>query len=257
MTDSIAESVIKLTRDRGVAVGDLSLTEIADALGLSRSTLIRRIGSRSALDAELRSRGEAGVGRPPAAERIIAAAAGLYVERGVGQVRLEDVAAVADCTVQAIYSQVGGRDALLTAVAHRYSPFPVVARILNDPPDDLASAARQIYQAVIGAVFDESRVLLALIGECLSRPGGAVDQYLRTEYAPQVSELLRVWLRPHIAAGAVRALTPLTLASLFVGPVALLNLAWLASGRPMTETEQDDVAANLADAFVRAVRSDQ
>jgi AcrR family transcriptional regulator len=183
----------------------------------------------------------------------VAAAARLYAERGVGNVSLEDVAAAAACTVQAIYGQLGGRDALLVAVAERYSPMPAIAHALADPPADLTTGTRLLYQRIMESVFGEPPVVLALVAEMLSRPGGALADYVTASYAPRAGALLRGWLRPYVESGQIRPLPQVTLASLFVGPMVMVNLTRIIRNAPLAGPERDAVVTDLADAFVRAV----
>ena len=250
--DEIAERTLDATGGSGRAPADLSLDEIAALVGVSRSTLIRRIGSRAALDAALRERGAA-ADRSTAADRAVHAAARLYAERGVGNVSLDDIAAAAACTAQAIYGQIGGRDALLLAVAERYSPMPAIASALAEPPADLAATVRLLYQRIMESVFGEPPVVLALIAEMLSRPRGALADYVMSSYVPRAARLLRGWLRPYTESGQIRALPQATLASLFVGPMVMVNLTRIVGNTPLTGPERDAVVTDLADAFVRAV----
>jgi AcrR family transcriptional regulator len=246
--DDIAKRVAGLGRPPD----ELSLDEIAAAVGMSRSTLIRRIGDRATLDAALRERGVAGAGRPSAADRAIDAAARLYAERGVGRVSLDDVAATAGCTVQAIYGGIGGRDALLVAVAERYSPMPEVSRFLADPPDDLATGARTLYGLIMDAVSGDPPVVPVLAAEMLARPDGPLADYVRTTYAPRAGALLRGWLEPFARSGRIRPLPPATLVSLFTGPLLVFNLMRL-NAPALAGPERRVVVSEFADAFVRSV----
>jgi AcrR family transcriptional regulator len=251
--EQIVERVLEMSRRTKRAATEMSLDEIAATAGVSRSTLIRRIGDRATLDEALRARGAGGPGKVPAADRAIEAAARLYAERGVGQVSLEEVAAAAGCTVQAIYSQIGGRDALLVALAERYSPMPEVTRVIAAPPADLAIKAGVLYEAIMGSVFGDPPIVLALIAEVLSRPDGPLAAHLKSSYAPRAAALLRNWLTPFVQSGQIRPLPPTVLVSLFTGPMVMFNLTQITGGRPLTETERAEAATAFAAAFVRSV----
>src|SRR6476661_9171422 len=84
---------------RSVAVADLSSAELALALGISRMTLYRRIGSRAALHEALREAGLDPGERPGTRERAIEAAAAIVREGGLATLTLEAVAERAECSL--------------------------------------------------------------------------------------------------------------------------------------------------------------
>ncbi|SPL88149.1 unnamed protein product [[Actinomadura] parvosata subsp. kistnae] len=257
-TDAYVEEVAMavrghLTRTGGEA-SELTLEDIAAVMGVSRSTLIRRIGHRSRLDEALARQG-ANVARRSARDRAVESAARLYGTYGVGEVTLEMIAADAGCTVQAIQGQAGGRDGLLAAVFDRYSPMPRVEEVLADPPADLEPAARLLYEPVLDAMMGEARVMAAMFAEIASRPGGALAVHVRENYAPRFVGLIMGWLRTHIDAGAVRDLPEKTLLSQFAGPVLARSVAALATDEHLSAAARARLAADLAEAFCRAVRT--
>ncbi|MGH3853892.1 MAG: TetR family transcriptional regulator [Pseudonocardiaceae bacterium] len=102
----------------------MPLTALAAAAGISRSTLLRRIGgSRRALDDAVRAAGVDPGGRQPVRKRAIEAAARIMSERGLAVATLEAVAAAAGCSVHSLYATFGGRDGLLAAIYENYSPI--------------------------------------------------------------------------------------------------------------------------------------
>src|SRR5437763_17107879 len=88
----LVEAAVAAARERRRDVADVPLTVVAAKAGVSRSTLLRRLGgSRAALDDAVRAAGVDPGGRPPVRERAIEAAAWLISEHGLGAVNLEAV----------------------------------------------------------------------------------------------------------------------------------------------------------------------
>ena len=111
----------------------MPLATIAQAAGMSRSTLVRRLnGSRQALDEAVRATGIDPGGRPVRV-RAIEAGARLVSDRGLATVTLEAVAEAADCSVHSLYAIFGTRDELFAAIYERYSPLRDVLRLSADP----------------------------------------------------------------------------------------------------------------------------
>ncbi|GAB2634540.1 TetR/AcrR family transcriptional regulator [Streptomyces capparidis] len=252
--EEIGEAVARHLTDTGREAADLTLADLAEIVGISRATLLRRIGSRAALDNVLAAAGIPQVKRPAATERCIHAAAHLYARHGVAEVTLEHVAANAGCTVQAIHSGLGGRDGLLLAVFERYSPLPrMAAAKKNLPTHDLTEGARTLYTHILASLLGDPPVLPNLIVEVLSRPRGTLATHVRTSYAPRAAELVEDWLAGHITRGTARPLPRPTLMSLFAGPVLLQSTLATVTGHHPTETDKHRIANDLAISFCHGI----
>jgi AcrR family transcriptional regulator len=100
----LVRAAIQAAEQSGKDVAEVPLTAIAQAAGVSRSTLVRRLnGSRLALDEAVRAAGVDPGGRPVRV-RAIEAGAWLISERGLANVTLESVAEAADCSVHSLYA---------------------------------------------------------------------------------------------------------------------------------------------------------
>ncbi|WP_461008332.1 TetR/AcrR family transcriptional regulator [Streptomyces capparidis] len=251
--EEIGEVVVRHLADTDREAADLTLADLAEIVGVSRATLIRRIGSRGALDGVLAAAGVREVRRPGAMERCVEAAARLYAEYGVAEVTLDHVATSAGCTVQAIHGGLGGRDGLLVAVFERYSPLPRMAKARERLPEDLTQGARVLYSQILASLLGDPPVLPNLMVEVLSRPSGALASHVRDSYAPRTAELVEGWLAGHIARGTVRPLPRPTLMSLFAGPVLLQSVLAAVVGDHPTPRQRERIATDLAVSFCNGI----
>jgi len=144
----LVNAAIDEAERRGEDVADVPLIALAAAAGISRSTLLRRIGgSRRGLDDAVRAAGVDPGGRPPVRERAVEAGARLISERGLGATTLEAVAEAAGCSLHSLYATFGGRDGLLAAIYERYSPILDLESLTAEPPANLEETVHGIYRA--------------------------------------------------------------------------------------------------------------
>ncbi len=145
----LVAAAIRAAEQRGEDMADVPLIALARAAGVSRSTLLRRIGgSRRALDDAVRAAGVDPGGRRPVRDRAVEAAAQLISERGLAAATLEAVAEAAECSVHSLYATFGGRDELLGAIYERYSPLRDLEGLVAEPEADLEATVRAMYRAL-------------------------------------------------------------------------------------------------------------
>ncbi|MEV7182945.1 TetR/AcrR family transcriptional regulator [Kitasatospora sp. NPDC093102] len=218
MKDLVA-AALAAAGERGQDVADVPLTAIAAAAGISRSTLLRRLGgSRAALDEAVRQAGHDPGGRPPVRERAIGAAAWLVAERGLGAVTLDAVADRAECSVPSLHTVFEGRDGLLAAVFEQYGPLPDLEVLAADPPERLEDTVRALYRTFVASFTCEPRIVPAVFGDLFSRPDGPAARVM-TASLPRLLDCLGRLLLPHVEAGRLRPLPFPVLVQLLFGPV--------------------------------------
>ncbi|MEO3892227.1 TetR/AcrR family transcriptional regulator [Nonomuraea sp. B5E05] len=254
MTTGIPEHLITAAVDaarrHNLDVADVSLKLIADEAGISRSTLLRRIGgTRAALDRALLNAGVDPGGRPPVRERALEAAAHLIAGRGLAELTLETVADSAQCSLPSLREALGGRDALLTAVFERHTPLLDVEELL--PGEDVETTVRSIYRALVRAFQHEPRVLPALVADVFSRPDGPAARVLRRQLHRYLTTIGTA-LSTHMKAGRIRRLPVPLVYQLMVAPLAvhLLTRPALGDGLPPVE----EACEIFAEAFLNAVQ---
>ncbi|MFB7031665.1 MULTISPECIES: TetR/AcrR family transcriptional regulator [unclassified Streptomyces] len=252
----IIEATLRAAGARGVPVADVTLRDIAQEAGISRSTLLRRLGgTRHVLDEALRAAGVDPGGRKPVKERAIEATGVLISERGLGAVTFERVAASAECSVPSLYAVFGGRDELLRAVFERYSPIVDVEAFLAAPHDDLEDTVRQLYRLMVDALEREPRVMPALLAEVFARPDDGNVQLVFENLTPRLLAGLGAWLTGQAAAGRIRDLPPLLLTQQMVSPIFLHFLLRPVTSRVVAADlpSRDEVIETFTQAFLRAV----
>jgi AcrR family transcriptional regulator len=139
-------------------LAEVTLRDIALEAGISRSTLVRRLGgSRQALDEALSAAGFELRGRKPVKERAIEVTGTLISTQGLGMVTFERVAAAAECSVPSLYATFGGRDELLRAVFERYSSTVDVEALLATAQGDLEDTVRRLTRLMVDTLERENR----------------------------------------------------------------------------------------------------
>ncbi|MEV5410829.1 TetR/AcrR family transcriptional regulator [Thermopolyspora sp. NPDC052614] len=201
----VVDAALRAAERLGKDVADVPVLEIAREAGVSRSTLLRRIGgSRQALDAAVRAAGVDPGGQRPVRERAIEAGARLIGEHGLAALTLEAVAIAARCSVPSLYVTFGGRDELLRAIFERHLPLLNVEVAITDPHADLGEIVNGIYRLLAEALTREPRVLPAMLAEALARPGEPDLRRLMQHFTPRKLAGLGGWLADEMAAGRIR-----------------------------------------------------
>ncbi|MEU5859238.1 TetR/AcrR family transcriptional regulator [Nocardiopsis dassonvillei] len=255
----LVSAAIRASENLGKDVADVPLIAIAEEAGISRSTLLRRVGgSRRALDEAVRASGVDPGGQRPVRERAVEAAGGLISEQGLAAATLEAVAASAGCSVHSLYATFGGRDELLRAVFERYGPILDLEAVLSGPAGDLADRVRAIYRLLGKAFSREPRVLPAMLADVFARPEGPTSDLLVRFFFPRLLAGLGGWLAGEVAAGRVRDLTVPLLIQQMLAPIAVHCML-----RPALDRVEgvefpgiEEVSAVFAESFLRAVATD-
>jgi AcrR family transcriptional regulator len=256
VAEDIVAAALHVAEETGQDAADVPLLAIAAAAGMSRSTLIRRLGgTRRALDDAIRASGVDPGGRTPVRDRAVQAAAELISSCGLAAVTLEAIAARANCSVHSLYAVFGARTALLQAVYDRYVPMIDLEALTIDSAADLRSTVGKIYRVVAESLSQEPRVVPAMMAEALAGPATDSSQTLFSHAAPKILAALGPWLAAEVAAGRIRDLPLLVLLQQMIAPIAMHTMLRPALGAvsQIDLPELTDCTEMFADTFVRAV----
>ncbi|WP_374023733.1 TetR/AcrR family transcriptional regulator [Mycobacterium sp. HNNTM2301] len=257
--DELVQAAVRVAERRGKDVADVPVLAIAREAGISRSTLLRRLGgTRAALDEAVRAAGVDPGGQLPVRSRALDAAAALISESGLAAATLEAIAIRADCAVHSLYMAFGGRDELLRIVFEHYSPIPDLEDVLDTATADLTATVQRLYHALATALDREPRVAPAILAEVFARPTSPTVQTLAHHVIPRMLEVLGTWLDTQVQRGRIRdSPTPLLIQQL-IGPMLLhmLGRSALATTGVIELPEIDTTCTEFTANFVRAVAVD-
>lgn len=204
----------RLLRQHGPA---FTMAQLAEASGVSRATLYRRVPSREALAQRLRAEGiEPGAELgDPVHERILDATAALVDAQGL-RFTIEQVAEGAAVGAATVYRSFGDREGLLRAFFDQRSPRRLAATQLRD----LEAPVDTTLQAFVGSLlrFAVAHPGLARIGLLGEGPDAAELERLRKGGRGTLSRLV-TYLEAQIERGALASADPWLLASTLLGAV--------------------------------------
>lgn len=252
----LVDAAVRAADALGKDVADVPVVAIAAEAGISRSTLLRRLGgSRAALDAAVRSAGVDPGGQPPVRVRALDVTAALISESGLAAATLEAVAARAECSVFSLHAAFGGRDGLMHAVFERYSPILDFEEFFNHPHGDLRATVGAFYRVMAQALSREPRVVPALFAETFARPDSPATHSLVGHAGPRMLAVLGRWLNVMIREGNIHDLPTPLLAQQLLAPMVFHLFTRPAAEKAAVPLlpDIDTVCDVFADAFVRAV----
>lgn len=262
MPAEFIRAAVEAAAESGRDVADVSVAEIARAAGVSRSTLLRRLGgTRAPLDMAVAATGIALGGRAPVRERAVEATGWLLDEQDLASVTMEAIADRAECSTDSLYAVSGSRDALLLATFERFSPLHAITEWLGQDHGGLRETVEGFYRVVVDGLVARPQVLPAFAAQVFAR-GGLSDPGVHTVVhsgSPRIFMMIGGWMTSEVAAGNIRELPLPLLLQTLGGPILFHAIT-----RPMITAELhmlelpdvEQSITTLADNFLRAVATE-
>jgi len=201
----------------------LTMDALAEAAGLSRATIYRRVGSRGKLLEDLAAAGQLDsttLKRDDVPTRVLEALKRVLAREGFSGATVEHVAAEAGVGPATVYRRFGDREGLFAAFANRFSPRRM-ARDLAASGGDLESDLRGLARESITFMRGNTELVrLRMSGDSEAR------RLLGGEEAPQTRMMptLARYLERQMEAGQLAPADSLSLATAFAGMVTGFGL---------------------------------
>src|SRR6202521_1730891 len=233
-----------------------TVTQLAAAAGVSRTSFYREFESRGGLLEALGLHPESG-----ARERILDAALKLIGADGLHALSMDDLATQAEVSRATLYRLFPGKAALFMSLVHAFSPLDPVTELLStrqdEPPEVLMpEIARTVYRTLYRDGESRVGVLRALFFEISS---------LSPDTAEGAQEALRglvgslvFYVMSQMRDGRLRQIHPLLAIQLFVGPIFFHLLT-----RPLAERmlgldiDGEQSVTLMAESWLRAMEPEE
>lgn len=158
----LLEIARRLVEDGGPEA--LTMDRLADAAGISRSSVYRLAGSRDALLERLAAAGVDVGERGDVRARILAAARDVFSRQGFDAATVDAIAEAANVGSATVYRHFGDKKRLIHAFARSTSPRQAAWAAAREPSGDLAHDLLRLARAVLEHVArDQDLVRLVLL----------------------------------------------------------------------------------------------
>ena len=228
-----------------------TMAALADAAGVSRATLYRRVGGRAQLLAALVAAGLLAADQAAerdAVDKVLPAMKAVLAQDGFSSTTVERIAEVAGVSPATIYRRFGNRDGLFAAYVRHYSPRRL-GPALRQSSGDLATDLLAVAEAALDFIGEhEELVRLHLAGD------PEINRLLHGEQAaPERLHLILIdYLERQQATGALRAGDP----ALFAQALGGLMFAFALAGDnfPTAQLSNAEKARLVVGLFLDGVR---
>jgi len=225
-----------------------SVNAIAEAAGVSRTTLYRVFPSRAALLEALEVEPE-----PDTPHRVLEAALRLLASRSLADLSMDELASEAAVSRASLYRLFPGKSALFRAILLAYSPFEPVMALLaragDRSPDEVIP---EVVLAAYRTVARRRGIVRTLLLEITSMAPETQQAFAAT--GARAFATLGGYLAAQMTAGRLRRIHPMLAVQSLVGGVVLHLLAEpVFSQAGMDSPSGEEAALQLAQVWLRGM----
>jgi AcrR family transcriptional regulator len=226
-----------------------SVNRIAEAAGLSRTTIYRIFPSRAALLDALEIAPE-----PDTRSRVLESALRLLASRSLADLSMDELAAEAGVSRANLYRLFPGKSALFEAILLAYSPFEPVMALLaragNRPPEEVIP---EIVLAAYRTIARRRGIVRTLLLEITSMAQETQQGFAET--GVRAFATFGAYLAAQMAAGRLRRMHPMLAVQGLVGGVVLhLLVEPVFSQAGMDAPGGEAAVLQLAQVWLRGMR---
>lgn len=222
---------------------------IAQAAGVSRTTLYRIFPSRAALLEALEIEPE-----PDTRQRVLEAAVRLLAGRSLADLSMDELASEAGVSRANLYRLFPGKSALFRAILLAYSPFEpvmaVFARAEDRPPEELIP---EIVLTAYRTVAGHTGIVRTLLLEVTSMTPEVAQAFAETGL--RAFGTFAQYLAGQMAAGRLRRMHPMLAVQSLVGGVMFHMLAAPVMSQATVDVPSgEDIVLQFANLWLRGMR---
>jgi AcrR family transcriptional regulator len=250
--ERLREHILSASRTH-FAQGEIpSLTEVAQAAGISRTTFYRAFASRDELLHALALEPE-----PESRDLLLAKALEMIGADGLAALSMDAVADAAGVSRATAYRVFPGKAALFREVVRTYAPFERIAALVEQqadrPPEEVMP---QVAQVLVELVASRPGVFRTL-GFEISSEAENTDEAAPFVLFRGIGALLD-YLQHQVQRGTVRSVTPVVALQAFIGPLFIHLMTRALAERTLGLTlSLDEVVSQLVAFWLRAMQPDR
>lgn len=200
----------------------LTMDALARALGLSRATLYRQVGSREAVLDALAATGQLSRERKDVRARIFEGAIAVFSRAGFEGATMDEIAQEAGVGTATVYRHFRDKETLVAAFIDSRALRRASREVSTSPTGELRVDLERLAEGILTGLRTEEAVMRLMLIEQLR--GGPLLHRVRAMSPIRTQDLLIGLLRPHVEAGRLRPAEPPLLAQLFTGMVMSFGL---------------------------------
>ena len=250
------EQQILAAAQRLLASGDesaLTMDRLAAESGISRATIYRRFGGRSALLKRLATEHGVAVGELDVdfRNRILQAVRALITTTGSLNFTVEQVAAEAGVGVATVYRHFGNKENLLQNMAAQIHPRRIAQELLAHPSGDLEADLQHFAQNVLQFMQIQGNFArMMMFGDVKVRQ---LFDSMRTDQERTLNSLTH-YLEAQIQAGRLRAQDPFNLSAALLGMI--IGFAFIKPSYTNTADDPEQAARFIVHLFLEGIQKD-